>query len=417
MGGARPASVGRRSGWRWLGLVLALGLPGVAGHAGHPFIDNTELTLHPRTFYMYRDYETTGIQEALAAGGWIGLKSGVWRGLSLGGVVYPCQKVYEPDSRQGTGLFPADDEGYTILGEAYLHGAWQGTTLTLYRQRLNTPFLNPRDVRMTPATFEAYTLSSRAITNLLLMVAYVPAIKLRNGDRFVSMTEAAGIKGTNEAVSLAGAVFTRDPLTVQVWDYYGSELMNTCYGQADVTWQPMDELVLITSAQAADQRSVGRELAGAFQTGMVGVQQQAKFHGFNLILGYTQHREDHAVLTPWGSYPGFTSIMEEDCNAAGARAWVAGLAYDFSRIGLNGFSCKTVHTWAWTPELGSFSDPEQLEHDLNLDYFCPGSLKGLWLRMRIAFTRNSLSKNGQDIEDYRFIVNYDLTEKMTSILK
>lgn len=393
----------------WKSLALAvLGLAAPAGWGASALIEEAELVIHPRVFYMYRDYERDGIQEALAAGGWLGLKSGVWRGLSLGGAVYTCQNVYGPESRHGTGLFPADEQGFTILGEAYVQGAWQGTTLTAYRQRLETPFLNARDVRLTPATFEAYALASRAITNLLLMVAHVPQIKLRNGDRFISMTEAAGIKGTNEAVSFAGAVFTGGPVVLQAWNYYGYEFMNTFYAQADLKLKPAAEWALISSAQLADQRSVGAELGGAFQTGMAGVQQQAHYRGWKLVLGYTQHREDHAVLTPWGSYPGFTSIMEEDCNVAGTRAWIAGVSYDFEDLGLRGFSVKALHTWAWTPALGSFSDPAQLEYDINFDYRFPGVLKGLWVRLRTALTRNSLSKGGQDIEDYRFIINYEL---------
>jgi hypothetical protein len=53
------------------------------------------------------------------------------------------------------------------------------------------------------------------------------------------------------------------------------------------------------------------------------------------------------------------------------------------------------------------SRSEQLEHDLNW-IILHGSLKGLWLRMRIALPQQ-LEQKRQDIDDYRFFVNYDLT--------
>jgi hypothetical protein len=70
-----------------------------------------------------------------------------------------------------------------------------------------------------------------------------------------------------------------------------------------------------------------------------------KFHGFNLILGYTA-REDHAVLTPGGSYR-VSLLSWRRLYADGARAWDAGLAYDFSGL-LEWLQLQDVHTWAWT---------------------------------------------------------------------
>ena len=53
-------------------------------------------------------------------GGWAGMKTGYFLDhIAFGLTGYTSQPVYAPESRDGTLLLEAGQEGYTVLGEAY----------------------------------------------------------------------------------------------------------------------------------------------------------------------------------------------------------------------------------------------------------------------------------------------------------
>ena len=98
---------------------------------------------------------------------------------SLGGAAYTSQPFFIADEdRVGTNLLNPDQEGITVLGQAYLKAAYAlGTSAKVFRQRIDTPFLNSYDVRMVPVTYEAYTLANSSIKGLDIMVSHVTGIK------------------------------------------------------------------------------------------------------------------------------------------------------------------------------------------------------------------------------------------------
>ena len=60
---------------------------------------------------------------------------------------------------------------------------------------------------MTPNTFQGVTLGGR-IDVVKYLVGYLWEIKPRNSDEFISMSEQAGAKGSNDGVGLAGVTVT-----------------------------------------------------------------------------------------------------------------------------------------------------------------------------------------------------------------
>ena len=68
-----------------------------------PFWRDTDLTMNFRTYYFYRDNVDTSKLEAWTFGGSLNYKSGWWKNrLKIGLVGYTSQKLYGPDSRDGT---------------------------------------------------------------------------------------------------------------------------------------------------------------------------------------------------------------------------------------------------------------------------------------------------------------------------
>ena len=64
-------------------------------------------------------------------------------------------------------------------------------TATLYRQYIDTPYVNQQDNRMTPNTFEAYRITGK-YDWVQFAAAYIATIKPRNDNDFISMSEQAG---------------------------------------------------------------------------------------------------------------------------------------------------------------------------------------------------------------------------------
>jgi len=370
-----------------------------------------KLSLKGRAYYLKRDFEKTGLQEALALGLWAVYESPQWRGLSFGLGGYTSQPFLIDDpAHGGTGLLADGQTGFSVLGQAWLQGRMGASAVKLGRQILETPFINSYDVKMVPVTLEGAAFTNNSLQALNITAAHLTGIKTWNDTTFQTMSQAAGFAGSDEPVSLAGAVW--QPATgysIQVWNYFCHQFMNTVYFQADATWSLSKELSLAASFQSIDQREVGQALAGSFNAGQWGLKLDLGWRGWILSAAYTGARPDHDIVNPWGSYPGWTSIMEEDNDRAGEDTWLAALTYDFSQVGLKGLSAYTMHTFSHTPDSGPHASPDQTEHDLTVDYYFHGSLKDLWLRVRGAYVDQDEALGGQDYSDFRIIINYDFT--------
>jgi len=372
-----------------------------------PFFSDASITLHPRMYYINRHFDTPQTQETLAMGGWVELKSGAWNGLSFGLTPYTSQWLAGSKDHDGGGLLQEGQKSYTVLGEAYAQ--WKGldSKVILYRQLLDTPFLNSFDVKMVPVTYEAYTLVNQSISNLTLTLSQVEHIKPWTSTSFQSFSEAAGLDGSDDGMTLAGILWEPESITLQIWNYYAYNIVNSLYAQADYKGPDSSDATWTLSAQGMAQQDVGSAYAGEIQAGMGGLLGGMIWNGFTFNLGGTITDNNTDIYNPWASYPGYGSLMEEDNDVAGEKDWVAGLAYDFSEIGLKDLSAFVWHSSAWAPEQGSLSDPHQQEWDITADYKPGGFWEGLWVRARAAYVDNSLSLDGADYEDLRLIVNYE----------
>jgi hypothetical protein len=370
-----------------------------------------KLSLKGRAYYLYRHFERDGLQESLALGMWAVYESPQWKGLSFGLGGYTSQPFLIDDSAHGGGGLLTDSQtGFSVLGQAWLQGQVGENRLRLGRQILETPFINSYDVKMVPVTLEGAAFTNNSVKGLDLTAAHLTGIKPWTDTTFQAMSQAAGIAGSEEPVSLAGAVWQpAKGYSIQFWEYFCHQFMNTIYFQADATWPLNKELSLTASLQTIDQRDVGRAIGGAFNAGQWGVQLDLGWRGWIFSAAYTSARPDHDIVNPWGSYPGWTSIMEEDNDRAGEDTWLAAVTYDFSRVGIKGLSAFTMHTSSRTPDTGPHASPDQTEHDLTVDYHFQGSLKDLWLRVRGSYVDQDEALGGQDFSDFRIILNYDFT--------
>jgi hypothetical protein len=335
----------------------------------------------------------------------------------MGAALYTSQPLYAPDDRDGTPLLKPGQEGYTVVGELYGRVRIVNENfINLYRQEINTPYLNKNDTRMTPNTFEGYTFSGSSggkdgAPKYTYGGGYVDKIKTQNSDSFISMSQAAGAQ-VKRGVFAAGFNDYFTAFTIGAIDYYSEDIMNIGYTEAKYTASLTERVGLVVKAQFTDQRSVGEDLltGHSFKTNQVGVKAAMSSGGSIFVLAYTKDASGANLQSPWGLYPGYTGGQVQAFNRAGEEAFMVKGSYDFSRLGLDGVTAFAlwIHGWGAIDPLTRASVYQQDEYDYDLQWIPKsGSLTGLRFRVRYAHV-DQRGVSDSSANDFRVIVNYDL---------
>ena len=94
------------------------------------------------------------------------------------------------------------------------------------------------------------------------------------------------------------------------------------------------------------------------------------YRHFTLSLAFTTTDSEMEIQSPYGSYPGFVSLMRRDFNRADEDAWQVGIAYDFARLGLDGLSAFAYYAEGYGARDSETrkSLPNQREFNITADY-------------------------------------------------
>ena len=383
-----------------------------------PFLRDMDLRVHFRTYYFNRNQPSDVKNEALAFGGWISLQSGwLLDTFAMGATLYGSAPLYAPDDRDGTLLLKPGQEGYYVPGEAW--GALRYKDYALlkgYRQQVDQTYINPQDNRMTPNTFEALTLGGK-VGWLQYLAGYLWNIKTRNSDEFVAMSAAAGVKGQHDGVGLAGVRLTpMENLRLDVSNQYGVNMFNTIYAEADYLHPLNEDWKLRLGVQISDQRAVGDANVGGtvdkfWATQAGGARVQVMYRELTLTGAFTVNGNGNTMQNPWGTYPGYLTMIDQDFDRANEKGWLIGAAYDFSKVLTPGLSANFNIAWgrdAINPSTRQKA-PDQTEYDFTADYRFPRSapafLQGVWFRARSAILDQAHSRAlGYQ---FRLIINWE----------
>jgi hypothetical protein len=375
-----------------------------------PFFRDTRVLLHFRTFYRNNEPSPDTFQEAWAAGGWLAYRSG-WLAdtFSIGATGYFSLPVYAPADKDGTLLLKPGQDPIAVLGEAWAKLRYGDHALTGYRQLINVGYVNPQDNRMVPNTFEAAMLDGK-LGWLDYHAGYLFGIKPRQEDSFLSMAEQAGAADSDAGLVLMGLrAVPWKPLSVEASTAYGIDTYNTVFAQAEYTHPLAERVALTVGAQYHDQRSVGSELIGSFDTWNVGAHAKLSLWDASVDVMFHQTGDGANIRTQYGNWPGYLYLINTDFDRAGETAWGVKLTYDFKGLGLPGLIAYfwfAQGTGAINPTTG-FGVPDRREYDFDVTYTFPGGwLKGLQLRARVALT--DLEGTPGLLPDIRLILNWPL---------
>src|SRR5262245_58987549 len=258
------------------------------------FFRDTQLDFNTRSYYFYRERFDDTFNEAWALGGALTYKSGWFLDrFGMGAAFYTAQRLYGPKDRDGTLLLKPGQRGYSVVGQIYGKvKLLDDHFLNLYRYEYNTPFINKNDSRMTPNTFEGYTLQGTfgggdGAPGFQYVGGYITKIKERNADDFIWMSRAAGVNA-KRGVGMAGGLFTYGKFSLGAFNYYAQDVINIVYTESRYSFPITEKLGVLFAAQFTDQRSTGSDLLqGSFSTNQVGLKAEASYGGAVLAFGYT----------------------------------------------------------------------------------------------------------------------------------
>ena len=388
-----------------------------------PFLRDTDLKLHFRSYYFNRTKPDDTINEAWTFGGWISYKSGwLLDTFAMGATFYGSAGLYAPDDRDGTLLLQTGQKGYYVPGEAWGALRYKDyAILTGYRQRVEVPYINSNDNRMTPNTFQGVTLGGK-VDWLQYLAGYLWKIKPRNSDEFISMAEQAGAKNSNDGAGFASVRLTPlEGLRIDVTEQYGVNTLNTFYAEGEYLWPVTEAWKLRLGVQFTDQRAVGDALMPAangtyWVTQQGGARVQAIYGDLTLTGAFSVTGSGNNIQNPWGSFPGYLSMIDQDFDRAREKGVLIGAAYDFSNVLLKGLSANTNLVWGWDAINPSTrkNAPNQAEYDFTVDYrpafanvplFLRPLVQGVWFRARAAILDQQDAKTlGYQ---FRIIINWD----------
>jgi hypothetical protein len=387
-----------------------------------PFLRDTDLKAHFRTYYFNRTKPDDSKNEAWAFGGWISYQSGwLLDTFSMGASLYGSTPFYAPDDREGTLLLKPGQKGYYVPAEAWGALGYQDYALLKgYRQRVDQTYINSQDNRMTPNTFEGVTLGGK-VAWVQYLGGVLWKIKPRNSDEFVSMSDQAGAKGSNDGVHLFGVRLTpMEGLRIDLSNQYGVNTFNTFYAEGEYLLPVNETWKLRLGAQFTDQRAVGDALLAPangkyWVTHHGGARVQAIYRDLTLTGAFSVTGAGNTVQTPWGSFPGYLSIIDQDFDRASEKAVLIGAAYDFSPVLAKGLTANVNFAWGWDAINPSTRKkaPDQAEYDVTVDYrpafpvpsLLRGIMQGLWFRARAAVLDQQNAKTTG--YQFRLIINWD----------
>jgi hypothetical protein len=381
------------------------------------FFDDAIFTLHLRSYLFDQSHNEGDDPAAWAIGGWVGYETG-WLAdiLKFGAVGYTSQPLWAPPDREGSLLLLPDQDGFSVLGQAYAALRYDDQVLTLYRQLVNQPEVNPHDNRMVPNTFEGGSLAGK-FDSFAYYAAYLTRMKTRDADDFVNMAKIAGA-GQDEPMYLGGLSFSRDEdFKAQSSLYVIPNLLVSSYSDAKLTVGQVDQSRFNLSGQFMIQSGIGEQLLTGtdFESWVFGIKGDIICGGLTLTAGYTANGSDDDWRAPFGAWPGYTNMIIGVFSRAQEQALLLGASYDLADLGIEGLNVgvNAALDTAVAQDLPTWS-----EVDFNAGYSLssvsdiPAWLSPLSFQAYFALLQSDYPGGGSNLSnELRLMLNYEVQSR------
>ncbi len=386
-----------------------------------PFFRDMRVNLYLRTGYLDRENAGTptappSTSQAWAGGSALGFRSGWHDGsLQLEAAVASAQPLYAPEDEGGTLLLTQDQAEVSSVAVANARLRALGQELTVGRQLVKTPYINPQDNRMIPNAVEGVALMRRRdeAQTFDYGVGYLWGFKARDSSHFVSFSSELGVP-EDRGVAVAGAkIVPIAGLTVGAIDYAIPDVLNTAFAEADWIFPKLACGVQFRlSANYTDQRTIGEDLmpGGPFATSQVSGRAAASYHDATVLAALSSNGKGADLNGPFGSFPAYTVLDQLNFNNAGETTFVVGAAYDFSRLITDGLKFQARYGKGWNVIDPQTGDPQSRQNEFNVEAeYQPmsGPFKNLHVQLFYSGVRFPDNPPGQDNQpQVRGVITY-----------
>jgi len=335
------------------------------------------------------DYTDTGL------GGKLHIETTSWKGISAGASFYTTNVIFGNNEGEGVAFFDANNDSYSILGEAYLVGEWGNSMLKIGRQEIDTPFLDTDDIGMVPNTYEAAFFVNKDITNTTITLAHIE--RMAGIDAEPDPAEFDDIRN-NDYVQLAGIEYeVTENLAISGWYYNLKNPQTDNLIYADVTYT--DQIGSITYELGAQyaHRNLSDDLHD--DANIYGAMVDIGFEntGINVGIAYN-HSQDNYATNGFGGGPFYTSsehLTLREANADGEALFLSA-GWDASTAGLEGLGFTVGYLM-----LDDENSNDATELDLTASY-AMNDVLGL----DVIYSDIDDDINGDELTNLRVFVNY-----------
>ncbi len=312
--------------------------------------------------------------------------------LKIAAAFYMSQPLIEKKN-VGIPFYGSDNRSITLLGEAFIKGGMQATTVKIGRQMLDTPFLDSDDNGMIPNLFEAGTVVSHRLPYTMLLLSHVTKWAGVDAPQPQRFTRING----NRGLQIAGAIYdgVHDTM-LQGWYYHAADMDSIYYFAADhngkYAWGRYE-----LGVQYAFQDFKNKTDAAV---GGISVEFSHARSGVSLSAAYNRTDSKGAVAADnfFGGGPFYAAAEHLTIAEAGidGRGMLGGISLDGAAYGVEGLSVLLTHLRLKgddakaneTDVVASWSPKENVAFDL------------------IYSDVNNRLDNEESFENLRFFANY-----------
>ena len=314
------------------------------------------------------------VQQYSAIGGYLGYETAAWNNFSMGATFYVAEKLgNNPDHRTGLGGLNEDEgaSSYAVLAESYLKYKDAENDVRYGRREMpNYRFVSLSNIRFSPITHEGTTYENTMLDDTKFIMGYISKQKNRNSEDFVGMVRAARVKESNIAgynknpalnkgnydpndykngeydgdrktMGMFGINHKQDNYTLEAWDYYVEDFVNTVYLYGDYSFKVDADRTLTFAAQYGQQNNIGDNVAGDVNTWFYGLKTQLSIDsGITVFAAWNEVKYDErtydggTIFVRWGTPQMFNSFQVQDSETAGTKSIGGGIQFELGKMGI-----------------------------------------------------------------------------------
>ncbi|MHB8812679.1 MAG: OprD family outer membrane porin [Steroidobacteraceae bacterium] len=407
------------------------------------FLTQGSFTAQLRTYYFRRDYATSTVvnANAFAVGGLFNYQTAQFlNGFSVGASFFTANALDTHNSnpaRIDTTLVGTHN-AINSLGQAFLQYDGHGLLMRVGNQLVTTPWANPSDGRVIPATYQAAYGSFTPVAGLTFEALRILRYKGRTADGFfkdnnyypATWDGDANYGGTSDLPPSAHATdgtaafgidYAVGGLKGTAWYYHFYDFAHMLYAQADETLPLASPVKPFAGAQVVREwgssnifADTGTHIFGQPGTstdnltlgGIIGL----KAYGASLSVSY-----DHLESEGSGALGGGALISPYTASYATDPLYTSSMIRGMVELGPGNAWKVTAGEQAFQNELTVSASFAQYRTDFNgndsetyldLIYLPPGWLKGLSLRNRLEIGNGRVNPGKRHFVYNRLMVAY-----------